>query len=106
MRLVSGSEPIVLGQANSECDVSLLSLANEWQRWRAHHYGSGLWVSDAINGIHGGMSAPIMDISGKAIGIVSAAGGPENTLTTSGGPNPNLWLHLPGWALSLCGICS
>jgi hypothetical protein len=51
--------------------------------------GWSLWISDAAEGIRGGMSgSPIVAPNGRAIGVVC---------TSEDGPNPFLPANLPGW---------
>jgi hypothetical protein len=78
----------------------LLSLAGVWLECKVSHYGGGLFVSEASQGIEGGMSgSPILRDDGAVIGVVSSSSGQHGEIQTSGGPNPRLTHHLPGWLL-------
>jgi hypothetical protein len=64
------------------------------------HVGGPLWLYDAKDGIHAGMSgSPVLVGDGSAIGVVCVAGGVDLSLYTEGGPNPRLVTNLPGWCL-------
>jgi hypothetical protein len=67
---------------------------------------SRLWVEDAAEPIRGGMSgSPILDLDGRAIGVVCIGAGDvtEDGRTIGephkGGPNPKLVDASPGWLL-------
>jgi hypothetical protein len=90
--------------AKRECPAFLLSLENQWFPCTVRHSPNDmLWISDAAEGIAGGMSgSPIVAKDGTAIGIVClGSGGTFNRLPTEGGPNPRLMGNLPGWFLKV-----
>jgi hypothetical protein len=69
------------------------------------HVGGPLWLYDAKDGIHAGMSgSPVLLGDGSAIGVVCVAGGVDPRLYTEGGPNPRLMTNLPGWCLRALAI--
>jgi hypothetical protein len=80
-----------------------LSLDKQWHQCmvrRAGRAGGSLWLYDAKDGIHAGMSgSPVLLGDGTAIGLISVAGGIDPRLYTEGGPNPRLMTNLPGWCL-------
>jgi hypothetical protein len=80
----------------------LLSLKNRWFACTVRHFPNGmLSVSDAAEGIVGGMSgSPIITADGAAIGLVCLSGG-TGKVHTEGGPNPRLMGNLPGWLLKM-----
>jgi hypothetical protein len=93
--LVEPLEPISVADAPEETPAWLLSLDKRWCRCIVRHVGGPLWFSDAVDGIHGGMSgSPVLLDDGSAIGLV----------TTAGGPNPRLVHNLPGWCLQALAI--
>jgi hypothetical protein len=80
----------------------ICAIDGHWFRCRIERTASGpLWLSEALDGIVGGMSgSPIRDEDGKAIGVVSISSGPSlSEPHTDGGPNPALTRNLPGWLL-------
>ena len=88
----------------------LLSLEGEWFRCLLDHVGGPLWVSEATNGIRGGMSgSPILREDGRVVGVVSVGAinvmAEEDDLDdlgcTEGGPNPRLSHNLPAWLVKL-----
>jgi hypothetical protein len=90
--------------AERQCPAFLLSLENQWFPCKVRHSPNDmLWISDAAEGIAGGMSgSPIVAKDGTAIGIVClGSGGTYNRLPTKGGPNPRLMGNLPGWFLKV-----
>jgi hypothetical protein len=79
----------------------LLTITGRWSECEVRHFALGLTITNAVNGIHAGMSgSPIVTDDGKAIGVVSVSSGGRGELHTSGGPNPRLAAHLPGWLLA------
>ena len=76
----------------------LLSLAGNWFSCNMSHYDGGLWVTEASQGIIGGMpGSPILADDGAVIGVVSCSSGSNGDIHTAGGPNPCLAHHLPVW---------
>jgi Trypsin-like peptidase domain len=87
----------VLGKPESESPGWLLSLKGKWIRCGVTHNGGPLYVTDAKEGIIGGMSgSPILDDDGSAIGVLTNSGG-SGEVHTESGPNPRLIYHLPLW---------
>jgi hypothetical protein len=81
----------------------LLSLKNEWFQCNVSYRDGPLLISNAVDGIRGGMSgSPIVDDAGRAVGVISTSGGiiaPGGRgigAITEGPMNPNLVLDLPG----------
>jgi hypothetical protein len=77
----------------------LLSLDGEWNPCLVRHSvnGGGLWITEAKDGIRGGMSgSPILADEGKVLGLVSVSRG-STEFHTEGGPNPSLRNNLPLW---------
>jgi len=69
------------------------------------HVGGPLWLYDAKDGIHDGMSGSSVLLSdGSAMGVVCVAGGVDPRLYAEGGPNPRLMTNLPGWFLLALAI--
>jgi len=94
-------EPIAEGAA------WLLSLSGQWFACRVTSTGRSLQISDAEEGIRGGMSgSPIVAPDGRAIGIVCLAtgSGDDGDDCREGGPNPFLPASLPGWLLKELGL--
>jgi hypothetical protein len=88
--LFESLSPIQIADAPEECSAWLLSLDKRWCPCNVTHYGGRLWLSQADDGIRGGMSgSPVMLTDGSAIGIIGTAGGPTSRLTHD----------LPGWCL-------
>jgi hypothetical protein len=78
----------------------LFSLAGVWFKCKVSHHGGGLFVSEASQGIEGGMSgSPILRDDGAVIGVISTSSSQHGEIHTSGGPNPRLTHHLPGCLL-------
>lgn len=80
----------------------LLGLGGEWGgcQIRSNRFGS-LWITEAVEGIVGGMSgSPILNTAYEAVGVVSTSGGSSDTLNTEGGPQASLQYNLPGWVLA------
>lgn len=80
----------------------LLGLGGEWGgcQIRSKRFGS-LWITEAVEGIVGGMSgSPILNTAYEAVGVVSTSGGSLNTPHTEGGPQASLRYNLPGWVLA------
>jgi len=60
----------------------------------------GLWISEAKEGIKGGMSgSPILLNDGSVVGVVSCGTGTGHEGHMGGGPQPRLAMALPGWML-------
>jgi hypothetical protein len=78
----------------------LLPLEGPWFPCKVQATGL-LWITDAAQGIRGGMSgSPILDATGAAIGLVSiSSGGPINVDKHTEGSSPELKTCLPGWLL-------
>jgi Trypsin-like peptidase domain len=93
--LTEGAAPLQIGEAADETDAWLVQLDGRVTSCKVSHYGGPLWIKDATEGIHEGMSgSPILTDDAVAIGIVCLSSGAH-----SGGPNPRLTHHLPGWLL-------
>ena len=91
--------PMPIADAKSSQRAWLRDLDGRWHPCTADHNGGALWVSDAKNGIRGGMSgSPILSDDG-AIGVVCVGGGTNIEVQTEGGPNPSLTHHLPAGLL-------
>jgi hypothetical protein len=89
--LVDAAATLKIADASQNGPAWLLSLDGRWCRCTVRHNGSMLWISNAADGIVGGMSgSPIVADDGSAIGIVCTSGS---------GPNPRLTHYLPGWLL-------
>ncbi|QIG93465.1 trypsin-like peptidase domain-containing protein [Bradyrhizobium sp. 6(2017)] len=100
LSLVDSCHTVEVGTCDPEDDVWLLSLDGEWHPCGAKHVGGGVWFHGADHGIHGGMSgSPAINRDGQAVAVVSVSSSADHH--TSGGPNPNLAVHLPGWAIQL-----
>jgi hypothetical protein len=97
--LVDSLDPISL-DAPDDTPAWLLSLDKQWRQCMVRHVGGPLWLYDAKDGIHAGMSgSPVLLGDGSAIGVVCVAGGVDPRRYTEGGPNPRLMTNLPGWCL-------
>ena len=83
----------------------LLTLANVWAPCEVELLFTKLSITEAGQGIVGGMSgSPILDEKGGAIGLVSTSGGALNTVHTKGDMEPCLSEALPGWLLRRLGM--
>ena len=103
--LVDSLDPISVADAPEETPAWLLSLDKHWRQCMVRHVGGPLWLYDAKDGIHAGMSgSPVLLGDGSAIGVVCVAGGVDLRLYTEGGPNPRLMTNLPGWCLRALAI--
>jgi hypothetical protein len=82
-----------------ETDGWLLSLDSRWFKCRVESVGRGLWITNAVKPIRGGMSgSPIIGDGGSAIGVLTTSASNSPTEEgREGGPNPELWQQLPGW---------
>ncbi len=99
--LTDGVGTLTVTDAPQNARVQLLSLDGRWFSCRARHRGAAFWLSEATEGIEGGMSgSPILDTDGRAIGVVCTAGGGLTGPHTSGGPNPRLFYNLPAGLLA------
>ena len=87
-----------IGRRQGNTKGWLLSLAGHWRPCTLTAVQNALWISDAPDGIIGGISgSPILLNDGTAVGVVCAARGPAGRLPTEGGPNPLLSACLPRW---------
>jgi len=78
----------------------LLSLEGHWFRCTIGRVGPNLWISNAAQGIVGGMSgSPILADDGSALGVLSCSGG-SGDVHTDGGPEPALIQTLPQWLVA------
>jgi hypothetical protein len=102
--LVDSAEVLEISKPKQECQAFLLSLENAWFKCRVkHHTGGPLWISNAAQGIVGGMSgSPIIAKNGTAISVMCTSEG-AGEVSTEGGPNPRLMGNLPGWYLEFLG---
>jgi hypothetical protein len=90
--------PTILGPPNAESEAWLLSLDGRWFPCKVTTSGRGLWIENAAEPIRAGMSgSPIVALEGSAIGVVCVSSVTDRN--RSGGPNAELWQHLPGWLL-------
>jgi hypothetical protein len=88
--------PFSIADAPKSSTAWLLSLENRWFRCVATHDHGPLWITDAAEGIVGGMSgSPILANDASAIGVVCTSGGSTEVMHKEGGPNPRLVYHLP-----------
>jgi hypothetical protein len=102
-RMVEGARALFFAEASEEPSTAfLVTLSGGLARCLVEPMGRGFWISKAEHPIEGGMSgSPILNAEGAAIGVVvcsSTIWGEANPYT-SGGPNPRLDAHLPGWLL-------
>jgi hypothetical protein len=103
--LMESAAPIAISDMHAGGPAWLLSLEGKWFQCSVDFvagFRAPLWLSNAAEGIKGGMSgSPIISAEGAAIGIVCCAmsGGDGDDEHTEGGPNPRLVHHLPGWLL-------
>jgi hypothetical protein len=100
--MVHAVTPFRIADAPLRGSAWLYSLDEHWFQchvWRLP--GGPLWLSEATEGIKGGMSgSPVRNEEGRAIGVVSASsGGSDLEDHREGGPNPALTRNLPGWLL-------
>ena len=73
----------------------LLSLDGRWFSCTIRHIGGPLWITNAAERVHGGMSgSPIVGEAGTTIGVVCTTTSPRE-----GDPNARLSDNLPGWLL-------
>jgi Trypsin-like peptidase domain len=85
------------GSANSE--ARMLSLDGDWFTCRLTSNGGPLWFDQAAQPVISGMSgSPIVLPDGAAVGVVCVSENGHSSGRT-GGPNPMLAAHLPGWLL-------
>jgi hypothetical protein len=79
-------------------DGRMLSLEGEWLPCKVAYLGGPLWTSKCSKP---GMSgSPIIDDSGKAIGVIASGSDSWNeTSPPTYGPHPCLAANLPGWLL-------
>jgi hypothetical protein len=110
--LIEDKPALRIADAPTSARGWLLSLAGQWNPCRITRLeddhpvalGGALWIKDAAEGIHGGMSgSPIVTDDGAAVGLVSVSGGTGDAAHTEGGPNPRLFDCLPGWLLKTKG---
>ena len=102
--LMDAMTPLPIAHAPDDGAAWLLSLQGKWFTCRVKYPDRALWLSDAIEGIMGGMSgSPILAENGQAIGVCVAGGGHLGEKLTEGGPNPTLADGLPGWCLREIG---
>ncbi len=86
------------GEPPHKCRAQILTLDERWVGCVASHFSHApsLWIEDAAEPIVGGMSgSPILDMKGKAIGVLVCSGGPPDEPHTVGGPFPRLTESLP-----------
>jgi hypothetical protein len=85
--------------APNKTSAWLLSLDRRWVPCGVEHIAGPLIITEANDGIRGGMSgSPILNDTGLAVGVVCISGGTHgDELHTTGGPNPRLAYALPGW---------
>ena len=73
----------------------LLSLDGRWFSCTIRHIGGPLWITNAAERVHGGMSgSPIVGEASTTIGVVCTTTSPRE-----GDPNARLSDNLPGWLL-------
>lgn len=99
--LVQAADPLPVGAiasgARAASGVFLLTLDGRWFSATVSSQGLGLWIANAAEPIRGGSGSPIVTPEGIALGVLCTASSAEDY--TSGGPNPTLAAHLPGWML-------
>ena len=106
LSLVEGKNLEVV-DAPEKGNVWLLGLNMEWGSCAFERLGNDLWLTDATQGIFGGMSgSPIILENGRAIGVVvvgSGIGQIDENLDAcfEGGPNPAFMGNLPGWFFNI-----
>jgi hypothetical protein len=87
-------------RASEGIEAWLLSSENHWGRCRIKPLPRGLWIENTEEDIRSGMSGePIMIDDGSAVGIICYSSALAGEAHRSGGPNPFLTRHLPGWLL-------
>ena len=77
-------------------DVGVPDALTQMQVGSIRHCGGPFWLSDATEGIVGGMSGSPIIYGGAAVGVVCVGGDDQS------GPNPRLVSHLPGRGDSAC----
>lgn len=101
--LVQSALPLPIGRLavsrsdrqQAASDGWLVSLAGRWFGCKVRSQGRGVWIADAAEAIRGGSGGPIVTPDGVAIGVLCTASSADGY--RSGGPNPELAAHLPGW---------
>ncbi len=98
--LMESTAALPISVSAKEGHAWLLSLGNRWfqcnVKMGGHHATGSLWLSNASEGIEGGMSgSPILSADGEAIGVVSVGGGERGEVHAQGGPNPQIRSFLP-----------
>ena len=95
----SDSDQGVAISGTSACEARMLSLDGEWFSCQIACPRDLLWFDQAAQPVIGGMSgSPIVLPDGSAVGVVCASDSGHSSGRT-GGPNPMLAAHLPGWLL-------
>jgi hypothetical protein len=85
-----------IGAVDGAVQAWLLSLDSKW--FRCDVAGSNrLSVSNAAQGIEGGMSGSPILVEGAAIGVLGTSMGVSDSAHTEGGPQPALAQCLPQW---------
>jgi hypothetical protein len=96
--LVENAEPLKISKAQEGARAFILSLRNRWFSCIVRGDDGPLMVARAELPIVDGMSgSPILDESGRAIGMVCVSNETRNR--TEGGCNPQLMDSRPGWYL-------
>jgi hypothetical protein len=99
--LTADVTPLVIGQLEHPLRTTgfLLTLDGAWFACTVERLPRDLSITNATEGIRGGMSgSPILDAAGRAIGVVCLSGGRNETdVHTEGVPNPYLAACLPHW---------
>ena len=97
--LLDAATPLAIGDiaiSRKAAPARLIDLAGKMMACTAQHVGGPLWIEKGAVGIVAGMSgSPVLDLAGRAIGVVSQSGGTLETAPTSG-TAPRLVASLPG----------
>lgn len=93
--MVQAALPLPVGTLGAARDAWLVSLDGRWFGCKIRSRERGAWISHAAEPIRGGSGSPIVTPDGVAVGVLCTASSAEGYRT--GGPNPELATHLPGW---------
>jgi hypothetical protein len=86
VRLFDGS--MIRGKRKATSKAWMLTLDGKWFSCHIAVYDRALWIQDAAEPVHSGMSgSPIILLDGSAVGVVCV----------DSGPNPFLLANLPAW---------
>jgi hypothetical protein len=91
--LMEDAAALAIADAPADSRGWLFSLDGKWFSCRVQRFPRALSISDAAQGIKGGMSgSPVLRAYGAAIGVVAVG---------KDGPHPLLVSALPGWLLRI-----